>query len=133
VDVLARYLLTDVKSTAITTEILYARRRTLQFYEGLYVDLHHLAVNLATATGTGRIADACHDVQRIIDGDAAHSPIIGQGHVGTAMAPARGLSIYFPLVPDPSAFYRGLDFASATRWADFLDAHLGKGRRGDAR
>lgn len=132
VDGLARRLLADIKRAAVTTPLLYARRRTLQFYEGLYVDLHHLAANLATATGTGRIADACRDVQRIIDGAEARSPIIGQGHVGTSMAPARGLSIYFPLFLDRSALYRELDFASATRWADLLDAFLDGGRTHEA-
>jgi hypothetical protein len=48
------------------------------------------------------------------------------------MAPARGLSIYFPLFLDRSAFYRDLDFAKATGWADFLDAFLGGGRTHEA-
>ena len=82
--------------------------------------------------GKGRIAEACRDVQRIIDGHGARSPIIGQGHVGAAMAPARGLSIYFPLYLDRSAFYRELDFARATAWADFLEAFLGGGRTHEA-
>jgi hypothetical protein len=64
----------------------------------------------------------------VIDGQEARSPIIAEGHVGSRMAPARGISIYFPLVLDRSAFYRALDFASATRWADFLEAYLGTGR-----
>jgi hypothetical protein len=132
VDVLAGYLLADIKSERAMTPLLYARRRTLQFYDGLYVDLHHLAANLTTAAGTGRIADACRDVQRIIDGHDAHSPIIGQGHVGAAMAPSRGLSIYFPLVHERSAFYRELDFAAATCWADLLEAFLGGGRTHEA-
>jgi hypothetical protein len=132
VDVLARRLLADIKSAAVTASLLGARRRTLQFYEGLYVDLRHLTANLATATGTGRITDACRDVQRLIDGEESCSPIIGQGHVGASMAPARGLSIYFPLFLDRSAFYRELDFASATRWADLLDAFLGAGRAHEA-
>ena len=133
VDVLARRLLAGIKSAAVAASLLGARRKTLQFFEGLYVDLHHLAANLATATGNGRIADACRDVQRIIDGDEVRSPIIAQGHVGASMAPARGLSIYFPLFLDRSALYRELDFARATHWADFLDAYLGKGRSGDVR
>jgi hypothetical protein len=132
VDALARRLLADIKSAAVTASLLGARRRTLQFYEGLYVDLHHLAANLGTATGKGRIADACLDMQRIIDGEEGKSPIIAQGHVGAAMAAARGLSIYFPLFLDRSAYYRDLDFAKATRWADFLDAFLGGGRTHEA-
>jgi hypothetical protein len=77
-DALARRLLADIKSAAVTTSLLNVRRRTLSFYEGLYVDLRHLAANLATATGKGPIAEASRDVQRIIDGDGAKSPVIGQ-------------------------------------------------------
>ena len=97
------------------------------------MDLHHLAGNVASAPGNGRIADACRDVQRMIDGDEARSPIIAEGHSGPFMAPARGISIYFPLFLDRSAFYRELDFASATHWADLLDACVGNGRAPEAR
>jgi hypothetical protein len=128
VDVLARRLLAGIKSAALVTAVLRARRRTLQFFEGLYVDLHHLAGHLARATGKARIAEACRDVQRLIDGEGARSPILAEGHCGASMAPARGLSIYFPRVPDRSASYRELEFASATRWGDFLEALLGHGR-----
>ena len=65
-------------------------------------------------------------MQRIIDGDEVRSPLIAQAHIGASMAPARGLSIYFPLFLDRSGFYRELDFAGATRWVDFLEAYLGK-------
>ena len=133
VDVLARRLLAGSKSTALAVALHGARRRTLQFFEGLYVDLHHLAGNVATATGNGRIADACRDVQRMIDGHEARGPIIAEGHAGASMAPARGISIYFPLVLDRSVFYRELDFASATHWADLLDACVGNGRTPEAR
>jgi hypothetical protein len=133
VDVLARRLLAGSKSTALATALHGARRRTLQFFEGLYVDLHHLAGNVATTTGTGRTADACRDVQRMIDGHEARGPIIAEGHAGASMAPARGISIYFPLFLDRSTFYRELDFASATHWADLLEACVGNGRTPEAR
>jgi hypothetical protein len=132
-DVLARHLLAGIKSEAVVAPLLGARRRTLQFFDGLYVDLHHLAANLASATGNGRIADACCDVQRMIDGEEARSPIIAEGHIGTPMAPARGISTYFPLFLDRSAFYRELDFGAAARWAGLLDAFLGNGRAPEAR
>jgi hypothetical protein len=125
VDMLARRLLAGIKSTALSAAVMRARRRTLQFYEGLYVDLHHLAGCLARATGKGRIADTCRDVQRLIDGEGARSPILAEGHVDVSMARACGLSIYFPLIPDRSVFYRELEFATATRWVDFLEALLG--------
>ena len=113
--------------------ILGARRRTLQFFEGLYVDLHHLAGNLVHAAGPGGVSDACLDIQRLIDGHEARSPVIAEGHVGQRMVAARGLSIYFPAYPDLSVHYRELDFAQRTAWAEFLDAYLGKGRPGAAR
>jgi hypothetical protein len=133
VDVLARRLLAVIRDAARAAAVIRARRRTLQFFDGLYVDLHHLAGRLARAIGKGRIEDACYDVQRIIDGEDEQSPIIAEGHFGASMAPARGLSIYFPRVLDSSAFYRELEFASATRWADFLEALLGHRQALEAR
>jgi hypothetical protein len=44
------------------------------------------------------------------------------------MAPARGLSIYFPTQREPTVHYRDLAFATRTRWADFLDALVGQRR-----
>ncbi len=127
VDLLARRLMAGMKATAVGAALHGARRRTLQFFDGLYVDLHHLAENLAGATGLGRITDASRDVQRVIEGREVRSPIIAEGH-GAGMANARGLSIYFPPFRDASPAYRDLDFAKRTRWADFLDAYLGMGR-----
>jgi hypothetical protein len=128
VDALAGHLLAGLKTAALVAQILAARRRTLQFFDGLYVDLHHLAQNLVTATSTGPIAETAREIQHIIDGKGTRSPLIAQGHAGRDLAQARGLSIYFPLALDRSVFYRELDFASATRWADFLEAFLGAGR-----
>jgi hypothetical protein len=103
---------------------LYAAwRRTLRFFDGLYVDLHHFAVRLAAATTRRVVRHAATDVQRAIE--AQPGPIIAERHGGAGMSRARGLSIYFPPFRDPSAFYRELDFAKRTRWADFLDLYLG--------
>ena len=63
-----------------------------------------------------------------IDGDEARARSSPRGMSGAAMAPARGLSIYFPLALDRAAFYRELDFASATRWATSSRPFLGAGR-----
>ena len=100
----------------------------------MYVDLHHFAGSLAAATSRqSDVRHSCLDIQRAIEGRGVASPIIAERHVGRRMGPAGGLSIYFPPSPDPSVFYRELDFARATRWADFLDAYLGNGRTGGAR
>jgi hypothetical protein len=92
-----------------------------------------VAGNVASETGQGRIAEACRDVQRLIDGHETRGPIIAEGHAGASMAPARGISIYFPLFLDRSVFYRELDFGSATHWADLLDACVGDARTPEAR
>jgi hypothetical protein len=127
VDQLARHLLNGLATPTLSAALLGARRWTLQFYDGLYVDLYHLAENLAATTGRGRITDACHDLRRAIEGREGKRSIIAHGHVGAGMASSRGLSIYFPPFRDPSVYYRALDFARRTRWADFLDAFLATG------
>jgi len=58
---------------------------------GLYVDLHCLTDKLASAAGPGGVADACRDIQRLIDRQDDRSPLIAEGHVGTRLGPTRGL------------------------------------------
>jgi hypothetical protein len=89
-------------------------------------DLHHFAANLAATTDVRAIKQTCMEVQRVIEGRGARSPIIAEGHVASRTQPARGLSICFPPFRDPSAFYRDLDFARQTRRAEFLEKYLRK-------
>jgi hypothetical protein len=119
-------LLTALPSSGIELAVFRAWRRTLRFFDDLYVDLHHFAVNLATAFNRPEVRNAAIAVQRAIA--AKDGPIIAERHSGRRMAAARGLSIYFPPFRDPAAFYRDLDFAKATHWADFLDAFLGSAK-----
>jgi hypothetical protein len=128
VDLLGRRLLAELKSPALRAAVHAAWRRTLRFFDGLYVDLHHLAGNLAKTAGQGGVADACFEIQQVIDGQESRSPVIAEGHVGQRMRAARGLSIYFPTHWNPSVRYRELDFAKRTVWAEFLEAHLGADR-----
>jgi hypothetical protein len=133
VDLLAHRLLDDLKRDGLVAALRHARARTLQFFDGLYLDLHHLAGNLAKAVGPGPIAEACIQIRRVIDGQGMPSPIIAEAYVGARMAPARGLSIYFPAHREPTVHYRDLAFATRTRWAALLDALAGKGRAPEAR
>ena len=130
-DLLARRLLAGLKSGALMTAVHAAWRRTLRFYDGLYVDLHHLAGNLAKTAGPGPVADACIEIQQLTDGQRNRGPIIAAGHVGPRMTPARGLSICFPAYRDPSIHYRELDFAKRTAWGEFLEAYLRTDRSGE--
>jgi hypothetical protein len=131
VDGLARTLLGALPSKNLEVALYTAWRRSLRFFDNLYVDLHHFAANLARATSRSDVKRACAEVRGAIE--AQPGPIIAARHCGPNLAAATGLSIYFPPFREPSIFYRELDFASRTRWADFLDAYLGKGRDGDAR
>jgi hypothetical protein len=94
VDALARRLLAALPSPALDAALHAAWRRTLRFFDSMYVDLHHFAGNLAAATDVRAIKQACVGVQRAIEGKGARSPIIAEGHGGPRMGPARGLSIY---------------------------------------
>jgi hypothetical protein len=125
VDLLAHRLLDALKRDGVADALRHAHARTLQFFDGLYLDLHHLAGNLAKAVGPGPIADACTQIRRVLGGEGPPSPIIAAGYVGARMAPARGLSIYFPAQREPTVHYRDLAFATRTRWADVLDALVG--------
>ncbi|MBI4611400.1 MAG: hypothetical protein HY726_20610 [Candidatus Rokubacteria bacterium] len=126
VDALARALLKRLPSPGLESALYTAWRRTVRFFDNFYVDLHHFAVNLATATDQREIRQACRNVQAIMDGTGTRSPILAEGHLGPRMKPVRGLSLYFPPFRDPSAFYRELDFARRTQWADFLETYLGE-------
>jgi hypothetical protein len=133
VDRLAGALIHRLRTPGVEAAVYAAWRRTLRFFDNFYVDLHHFASNLAAATDAGEIKAACGGVVRAIEGKGAESPIIEASHGGARMAPAQGLSIYFPPFRDPSAFYRDLDFARRARWAEFLEAYLGNHRKGGGR
>jgi hypothetical protein len=126
VDALARALLAELPNHAVEASIYGAWRRTVRFFDNLYVDLHHLATNLGAIVDRGDVRAACVEVRRAIE--ARPGPILAAAHVGRRLAPTRGLSIYFPPFRDRSIFYRELAFARQTRWVDFLDAYLGKAR-----
>jgi hypothetical protein len=128
VDGLARALLAALP--AVRRTVSDARRRTLSFFMDQYIDLHHFASNLAVGSDRAAVRQACLDVVGVIEGRTAPSPIINAAHTGPRMGTARGLSMYFPQCGNPWTFYRELDFAQRTRWADFLEAYLIKGSRG---
>ena len=122
VDALAGRLLAALPNATLERALYRAWRRTLRFFDDLYIDLHHFAANLAAATNRRDVRTAALAVQGAIEAEGG--PIIAEEHRGRRMARARGLSIYFPPFRDPSVFYAELDFARRTRWAEFLDAYL---------
>ncbi len=128
VDALARALIAALPSASLELALYRAWRGTLRFFDDLYADLHHFAVNLAAATTRRDVRQTALEVQRVIGAEGG--PIIAERHGGRRMAPARGLSIYFPPFRESSVFYGELDFARRTRWAEFVEAYLGAERKG---
>lgn len=124
VDALAKALLKKLPSVQTKGAIVTAWQQATRFFDNYYVDLHHFAENLGRIAGNAGISTACQGVKNAIDGRGAASPILWEGHSGQGMVKAKGLSIYMPPLKNPSDYYRTLDFASATKWADFLDAYL---------
>ena len=124
VDDLAAALLEKLSSTQTQSAIYLAWKRTTRFYENLYMDLYQFADNLGTLSEDRRIKNVCTAIKRIFEGLDAASPLIAERHLGEDMKAVRGLSIYMPPFKNPSDFYRELDFANRTHWAEFLSAYL---------
>src|SRR5213076_2404503 len=83
VDALARALLARLPSSGLESALYAAWRRSLRFFTGTYVDLHHFAGNLAAESGRqSDVRHSCLDIQRAIEGRGVASPIIAERHVG---------------------------------------------------
>ena len=124
VDDLAAGLLGKLNSTQTQAAIYMAWRNTTRFYENLYMDLYQFADNLGRLSEDRQIQNGCTAIKRTFEGREAASPLIAERHSGESMKAVRGLSIYMPPFKNPSDFYRELDFANQTKWADFLSAYL---------
>ena len=124
VDQLAGALMKKLPAPTTKGAILTAWQKSTRFYENYYVDLHDFADNLSKNANDATIVKACDTVKNAIIGKGFTSPIIAEGHLGQSMSSVHGLSIYMPPFKNPSDYYRELDFAKDTRWADFLDAFL---------
>jgi hypothetical protein len=124
VDDLATQLLSKLKNDQTQSAIYRAWKSTTRFYDNLYMDLYQFADNLGRISDDTQIQHACTVIKRIFEGKEADSPLIAERHLGENLRDVRGLSIYMPPFKNPSDFYRDLDFANQTRWADFLSAYF---------
>jgi hypothetical protein len=128
VDQLAGALLKALPNARLSAAITTAWRWSLRFFDSSYVDLHDLVAHLARVGNIRSVRQACRAVQEVVGRRGPGHPVLAEAHVGTGVGHARGLSVYFPPFRDPSVYYRELDFARRTRWADFLEAYLGEDR-----
>lgn len=97
--------------------IATAHRGSVRF-QGQLVDVRSLCRNLLRT----RVADPVKDAARALD--AALEPggyVVAEGHRGTSVNGAGGITVYFPSLYDHvSAYYKDLRFAEETGWDDFL-------------
>jgi hypothetical protein len=124
VDDPATQLLSKLQKAQTQSDIFRAWKSTTRFYENLYMDLYQFADNLGRVSTDTKIRHACTVIKRTFEGKEGDSPLIAERHLGENLSGVRGLSIYMPPFKNPSDFYRELDFANETKWADFLNAYL---------
>ncbi len=80
VERLARLLIAELPGSGLELALYRAWRRTLRFFDDLYANLHHLAVNLAAATSRRDVRNAAIAVRRAIEAEGG--PIVAERHGG---------------------------------------------------
>jgi hypothetical protein len=116
-DALLANLTTDVKKAI--AKVLRACQR---FYYPDYLDLYDLARLLKDYTTVPAIKTAAQGVMSALRTSATKGFIVANKRLGSSVARARGISIYFPR-DAVSPFYKNLDYAAGHRWDEFLKAY----------
>jgi hypothetical protein len=89
-----------------------------------FVDLGSFAGLLVRHAPGTAIATAA---QRVVDQVRSSALVFAQRKKGKDVKDAEGLSIYLPqLEPDTELDYKRLDFASDTRWPQFIHARVSR-------
>ncbi len=115
-DALIANLTTDVKKA-----IAKVLRNCQRFYYPSYLDLYDMARLLKEYITVPAIKTAAQGVMSALRTSATKGVIVANKRLGSAVARAKGVSIYFPS-GDVSPFYSHLDYASH-RWDEFLQAY----------
>jgi hypothetical protein len=105
-----------------TLGLLFSVLRAAQsFSDRDYVDLIHFCQLLAKNDVNGDIGKAAQKVVNELLGEA--SAVVAEGHHGSNVANAHGLSIYLP-VRILSPLYSQLEFAQQNSWIEFLESFI---------
>jgi hypothetical protein len=118
-DGLARALVNSLADRGMQGLLFGALRSAQSFSDRDYVDLVHFCQLLARADDSGQVGAAAQQVADLLRGET--SPLVAEGHYGSEVINARGLSIYLP-VRILSPLYGQLEFAQQHSWDEFLDA-----------
>jgi hypothetical protein len=119
IDALAKALTRAIKAPAEFTAVAKTLNATQRFDTPDFVDLGHFSQELAKRSKSAAVNKAADAASRATT--AGGGFVVAEGHRGTGVAKATGVSIYFPRGPVNKA-YRKLDFAKSTAWAAFIDA-----------
>jgi len=119
-------VLADALKANLTTDVKKAIARVLRacqrFYYPDYLDLHDLARLLRDYTAVPAIKTAAQGVMSALRTSASKGFVVANKRLGSSVARAKGVSIYFPREA-VSPFYKNLDYAAGHRWDDFLRAY----------
>jgi hypothetical protein len=124
---LSEALLSNLANREFVKVVMLSRWRA-QTYSGTeYVDLYDFCALLHDNCHQVKVRAACRQVMGALgpEGFVLHS-----AHMGKGVQYSYGLSIYFPQ-EEVSRLYRKLDFATDTRWVEFLDGYVRRARRPD--
>ena len=118
--------LADALLANLTTDVKKAIARVLRacqrFYYPDYLDLYDLARLLKDYTTVPAIKTAAQGVMTLLRASATKGFIVANKRLGSSVARAKGVSIYFPR-DAVSPFYKNLDYAAGHRWDEFLKAY----------
>jgi len=120
VDALARALIAAIKTPAEYVAVTRALNATQRFEMPDFVDLGAFCRELARRTKVASVKTATSAVLAALAGP--DGLVAAEAHKGEAVRGAGGVAVYFPRGP-VSETYARLDFASAGRWAKFLEAY----------
>ncbi len=116
------YALIDNLTDHGTLGLLFSALRAAQsFSDRDYVDLTHFCQLLAKNDVDGEVGMAAQQVVDLLLGEA--SAVVAEGHHGSEVTNAHGLSIYLP-VRTLSPLYSQLDFTQQNSWDEFLEAFI---------
>jgi len=127
---------------AVQDGVVLAHWRAQSFKWEQYVDLWDFCDQLRLQVGEngGELRSACDSVMNHIgdpsdQGDSSLRAVVAHETVGIEFQHAHGLSVFFPWsipkfeTPDWFTLYRGLQFASESKWLPFLQCYAAKTMR----
>jgi hypothetical protein len=120
VDSLARELLVALDDNAEYKAFRRATNNAQRFDTPGFLDLVDLCSQVTARTQLAAVKDAAAAVTAAVNGPQPF--VVAEGHEGSTVANANGVSIYVPMGGNVSVAYDRLAFAQDTKWGELLKA-----------